>query len=162
MLTSRRHSSTGFSSGPDAVFATLRAVEGAFWRKSQPSFTAVELRQSKHGNSGHDRDSSLLRFWVAVINGQKWKVTTSQPSDPEKPLKNPSDAGLRCFADVFINFVYPAFLFMVFPVFVARSSSYMDAISIATGVFFAIQWDAESADIELKPDGSPLPNRSEA
>ena len=28
---------------------------------------------------------------------------------------------------------------------------YMDAISIATGVFFAIQWDGESADIELKP-----------
>ena len=76
------------------------------------------------------------------------------------------------------NFIYPTcvprltsifddiaghrFLLMVFPVFVARSSSYMDAISIATGVFFAIQWDAESADIELKPDGSPLPNRSEA
>ena len=38
----------------------------------------------------------------------------------------------------------------------------MDAISKATGVFFAVKWDAESADIELKPDGSPLPNRSEA
>ena len=61
------------------------------------------------------------------------------------------DARFRCCADVFINFVYPTFLFMVFPVFVARSSSYMDAISIATGVFFAIQWDGESADIELKP-----------
>ena len=97
------------------------------------------------------RESKILKFWVAVINKQKWNVTTSQSGDHEKPLKNPSDACSRCCADVFINFVYPTFLFMVFPVFVARSSSYMDAISIATGVFFAIQWDGESADIELKP-----------
>ena len=102
------------------------------------------------------RESKILKFWVAVISGQKWTVKA------EKLPKNLRDARFRCCADVFINFVYPTFLFMVFPVFVARSSSYMDAISIATGVFFAIQWDAESADIELKPDGSPLPNRSEA
>ena len=67
-----------------------------------------------------------------------------------------------------INFIYPTcvprlttsifddiaghrFLLMVFPVFVARSSSYMGAISTATGVFFAVQWDKEDADIKLKP-----------
>ena len=54
-------------------------------------------------------------------------------------------------ADVLINFVYPTFLFYTFPVLVARSSSYMGAISTATGVLFAIQWDAESAEIEFKP-----------
>ena len=43
------------------------------------------------------------------------------------------------------------FLLMAFPVFVARSSSYMGAISTATSVFFAVQWDKEDADIELKP-----------
>ena len=92
----------------------------------------------------------IFSFWGAVIGGQKWTV------------KKPKDAFFRMCADVFINFVYPTFLFYTFPIFVARSASYKDAISIATGVFFAIQWDAESADIELKPDGSPLPNRSEA
>ena len=40
---------------------------------------------------------------------------------------------------------------MAFPVFVARSSSYMGAISTATSVFFAVQWDKEDADIKLKP-----------
>ena len=60
------------------------------------------------------------------------------------------DVRFRCFADLFINFVYPIFLFMVFPVFVARSASYKDAISAATGVFFAVQWDAESCDLDLK------------
>ena len=28
----------------------------------------------------------------------------------------------------------------------------MDAISKATGVFFAVKWDAESADIEFEPE----------
>ena len=47
-------------------------------------------------------------------------------------------------ADVFVNFVYPTFLFFTFPIVVATSTSYMDAISKATGVFFAVKWDAES------------------
>ena len=48
-----------------------------------------------------------------------------------------------------VNFVYPIFLFMVFPIFVALSTPYMGAISAATGVFFAVQWDAESCDLDL-------------
>ena len=53
-------------------------------------------------------------------------------------------------ADVLINFVYPTFLFMVLPVFIARSASYKDALTAATSVFFAVQWDAES-EIVFKP-----------
>ena len=45
---------------------------------------------------------------------------------------------------------------MVFPIFVATSTSYMGAISTATGVFFAVQWDGESADIEFVPAGSEV------
>ena len=74
-----------------------------------------------------------------MVGGQKWTV------------KRPKDAFFRMCADVLINFVYPTFLYFTFPVFVATSTSYMDAISKATGVLFAIQWDAESADIEFKP-----------
>ena len=68
----------------------------------------------------------------------------------KKPLwLDKFDVSCRCFADLFINFVYPIFLFMVFPIFVALSTSYMGAISAATGVFFAVQWDAESCDVDL-------------
>ena len=67
----------------------------------------------------------------------------------------------RCFADLLINFIYPTFLFMVFPIFVARSASYKDAISIATGVFFAVQWDAESSNLDLTEVPPPL-GRGEA
>ncbi len=84
-----------------------------------------------------------------------------------------------------INFVYPTcvprltqvssmiaghrFLFMVLPVFIARSTDYMNAIQAATGVFFAIGWDAESEGEDFKPDDDDddddleqEPNRSEA
>ena len=58
------------------------------------------------------------------------------------------------------------FLFYTFPIFVATSTSYMDAISKATGVFFAVKWDAESEGEEFKPAkpaGLELEsNRSEA
>ena len=64
-------------------------------------------------------------------------------------------------ADVLINFVYPTFLFFTFPIFVARSSSYMDAISIATNVFFAVKWDKEDAEMWFEPVDSEEPNRSE-
>ena len=64
-------------------------------------------------------------------------------------------------ADVFVNFVYPTFLFFTFPIFVATSTSYMDAISKATGVFFAVKWDAESEKIYFEPVDSEEPNRSE-
>ena len=75
-------------------------------------------------------------------------------------FKKPKDAFFRMCADVFINFVYPTFLFYTFPIFVATSTSYMDAISKATGVFFAVKWDAESEGEEFKPE--PKPNSSEA
>ena len=74
----------------------------------------------------------IFSFWGAVIGGRRWTV------------KTPKDAFFRMCADVFVNFVYPTFLFFTFPIFVATSTSYMDAISKATGVFFAVKWDAES------------------
>jgi len=91
----------------------------------------------------------IFSFWGAVIGGQRWTV------------KTPKDAFFRMCADVLINFVYPTFLFFTFPIFVARSSSYMDAISIATNVFFAVKWDKEDAEIWFEPVDSEEPNRSE-
>ena len=73
------------------------------------------------------------------------------------------DVLCRCFADLLINFVYPIFLFMVFPVFVARSASYMGAISTATGVLFAVGWDAEPVNVDLTiPPPDPPLDRGEA
>ena len=84
-----------------------------------------------------------------MVGGQKWTV------------KRPKDAFFRMCADVLINFVYPTFLFYTFPIFVARSASYKDAISIATGVFFAVKWDKEDAEIWFEPVDLEEPNRSE-
>ena len=123
------------------------------------------------------KESKILSFWGAVISGKEWTVI----GEPKNRIK-PKDAFYRMCADVLINFVYPTcvprlttsifamisghrFLFMVLPVFIARSASYMDAITAATSVFFAVQWDAESEGEEFRvklPISEPEPNRSEA
>ena len=52
---------------------------------------------------------------------------------------------------------------LVFPVFVARSASYMGAISTATGVLFAVGWDAEPVNVDLTiPPPDPPLDRGEA
>ena len=43
----------------------------------------------------------------------------------------------------------------------ARSSSYMDAINTAAGLFFAVKWDKEDAEIWFEPVDLEEPNRSE-